>query len=156
MFRGGSEISMDGKGRIAMSARHRDELMARCSGRIVITIDDVHRCLFIYPEPEWEAVEAPIAAMPASDPKARRLQHLRIGHARELVLDNTGRVLIPPELRTYAGLVKDLKLVGTGKYLELWDLKTWETQFEKWLSEPAAAEAAPSEEQQVPLPNEKQ
>ncbi len=151
MFRGGSEISMDGKGRIAMSARHRDELMARCSGRIIITIDIQHRCLLVYPEPAWEVVEREIAALPLLDPDTRRVQRLLIGHARELVLDNTGRVLIPPELRAYAGLVKELMLVGQGHRLELWDLKTWEAKREEWLSEAAAATAMPSEMQQLSL-----
>lgn len=144
MFRGGSEISMDGKGRIAMSARYRDELMAICSGRIIITIDIHHRCLLVYPEPAWEVVEREIAAMPAFDADTRRVQRLLIGHARELVLDNTGRVLIPPELRAYAGLVKEVMLVGQGHRLELWDLKTWEGLREEWLSEAAAAKVMPS------------
>jgi len=152
VFRGNSEISMDLKGRVAFSVRYRDELMARCGGRIVVTIDIFNRCLMVYPEPEWEAFEREFASNAScneANEGARVVQRLKIGHARELALDNTGRVLIPPELRDYAELVKDVVLVGTGRLLELWDLNAWKTKRELWISEATTSEKLKNEIQQL-------
>ncbi|MGK2913062.1 MAG: division/cell wall cluster transcriptional repressor MraZ [Porticoccaceae bacterium] len=149
MFRGSSEISMDAKGRIAVPARYRDALMVGCNGRLVVTIDIQDKCLLIYPEPEWESVERQIAALPTLNPNTRRLQRLLIGHARELELDSSGRVLIPPELRSHAELEKTLMLVGQGHRLELWAEKNWSLGRIDWLleaSSPGAGAATVPEE----------
>jgi len=58
-----------------------------------------------------------------------------IGHATDLELDNSGRILLPQALRDYAGLQKHVALIGQGKKLELWDLDSWTSQREQWLAE---------------------
>ncbi len=139
MFRGSNEINMDTKGRMAIPARYRDGLVAQCDGCLVATIDIKDKCLFIYPLPEWEKIESDIAALPTFNDATRRLQRLLIGHAREMELDGNGRVLIPPELRSYAQLDKKAMLVGQGRRFELWSQDNWNAQREAWLEEAAAA-----------------
>lgn len=151
MFRGSSDISLDTKGRIAIPARYRDALMAGCGGCLVATIDIQDKCLFIYPQPEWEKIERQIAALPTFNPDTRRLQRLLIGHARELELDGSGRALIPPELRSYAELEKEVTLVGQGHRLELWSQANWLAQRSAWLAEAAATAALPQEMQHLSL-----
>ncbi len=56
MFRGANAISLDAKGRLAMPSRYRDELVSRCEGQLIVTIDAVDPCLCVYPLPEWELI----------------------------------------------------------------------------------------------------
>lgn len=151
MFRGSNEINMDAKGRMAVPARYRDHLMEKCAGELVATIDVKDRCLLIYPLPEWEKIEAQIAALPTFNDNTRRLQRLLIGHARELELDSNGRVLVPPELRSYAQVDKKVMLVGQGRRFELWSQENWETKREAWLEEGLDDLVIPEEMQSLSL-----
>lgn len=151
MFRGNNEINMDAKGRMAVPARYRDALAADCGGQLVATIDIEDRCLFLYPLPAWQEIEAQIARLPTFNPDTRRLQRLLIGHARELEMDSSGRVLIPPELRAYAGLDKEVVLVGQGHRFELWSTDAWAARREQWLAEAAGGRALPAEMQSLSL-----
>ena len=151
MFRGNNEINMDAKGRMAVPARYRDALAAGCDGQLVATIDIEDRCLFLYPLPAWQEIEAQISKLPTFNPDTRRLQRLLIGHARELEMDSNGRVLIPPELRTYAGLDKEIVLVGQGHRFELWSTDSWNARREQWLAEAAGGRAIPAEMQSLSL-----
>ncbi len=151
MFRGSNEINMDAKGRMAVPSRYRDTLLARSEGQLVATIDIEDRCLFLYPLPAWQEIESQIARLPTFNPDTRRLQRLLIGHARELDLDGNGRVLIPPELRAYAGLEKQVVLVGQGHRFELWSTENWNARREEWLAEAAGGRAIPAEMQNLSL-----
>ena len=135
MFRGISSITLDEKGRIAMPARYRERLQEGCGGHLVATIDTNHRCLLLYPAPEWERIEKRIEALPDFDPKAQGVKRLLLGHANDLEMDSSGRLLLPQELRQYARLERQLSLVGQGKKLELWDQEAWGKQREQWLGE---------------------
>lgn len=135
MFRGVNTINLDAKGRMAMPARYREQLQGQCNGHLVATIDTGARCLLLYPVQEWEEIQRKIEALPSFNPTSRRVQRLLIGHATDLELDGSGRILLPQALREYAGLQKQVALVGQGKKLELWDLAGWTEQRERWLSE---------------------
>lgn len=125
MFQGSHNINMDAKGRIAVPAKCRDSLASICDGRVVMTAHTQDRCVLIYPEPEWQNILPKIEALPSFNKAALRAQRLLIGYATALELDNNGRVLIPPTLRDYAGLDKELILVGLGRKFELWDEISW-------------------------------
>ncbi|MGK8707812.1 division/cell wall cluster transcriptional repressor MraZ [Metapseudomonas otitidis] len=125
MFRGANAISLDAKGRIAMPSRYRDELLSRCAGQLIVTIDAVDRCLTLYPLPEWEIIEAKLRELPSLREEARRLQRLLIGNAVDLELDGNGRFLVPPRLREYAGLDKKAMLVGQLNKFQIWDEDAW-------------------------------
>lgn len=84
MFRGANAISLDAKGRLAMPSRYRDELVSRCGGQLIVTIDAVDRCLTVYPLPEWELIEAKLRELPSLREETRRLQRLLIGNAVDL------------------------------------------------------------------------
>lgn len=137
MFRGISTINLDAKGRMAMPSRHRESLAALCGGRLVATIGIFNRCLLLYPLTEWEQIERDIQALPSFDPRAERIKHLLIGHAGDLELDGSGRLLLPRELREFARLEKHVCLVGQGRKMEIWDQPTWDRQRADWLDESA-------------------
>jgi len=135
VFRGVNTINLDAKGRMAMPARYRDQLQSQCSGQLVATIDTSARCLLLYPLHEWEEIQRKVEALPSFNPISRRVQRLLIGHATDVELDGAGRILLPQALREYAGLDKHVALIGQGKKLEIWDLESWTSQREQWLSE---------------------
>jgi MraZ protein len=125
VFRGANAVSLDAKGRLAMPSRYRDELVARCAGQLVVTIDALDACLCIYPLPEWEQIETKLRALPPLREENRRLQRLLIGNAVDLELDGSGRLLVPPRLREHARLDKRVMLVGQLNKFQLWDEDAW-------------------------------
>lgn len=125
MFRGANAISLDAKGRLAMPSRYRDELVARCAGQLIVTIDAVDPCLCVYPLPEWELIEAKLRELPSLREETRRLQRLLIGNAVDVELDGSGRFLVPPRLRAHAGLDKHAMLVGVLNKFQLWNEDAW-------------------------------
>lgn len=135
MFRGLNTINMDAKGRLAIPAKYRERLAELCDGHLVVTIDTEERSLLVYPMNEWEVIEKQIAALPSFDKRARRIQRLLIGHASDVGIDGSGRILLPAALREYAGLEKETVLIGQGKKLELWSKDAWEGTREEYLDE---------------------
>jgi MraZ protein len=151
VFRGSNEINMDAKGRLAVPSRYRDALLTAAEGQLVATIDFEDPCLIIYPLPAWRDIEVQLARLPTFNPDARRVQRLLIGHARELELDGSGRLLIPPELRAYAGLEKAVVLVGQVHRFELWSAEHWNASREQWLAAAAGGQSLPAELQNLSL-----
>lgn len=133
MFRGATKVTLDSKGRVAIPVRHRERLSARGEGQVVCTVDPDY-CLLLYPLPDWEDIERKIMRLPSFQPKARRLQRLMVGYATEIELDASGRVLVPRELREFAGLEKQAMLIGQGSKLELWDEARWNERRDEWLA----------------------
>lgn len=133
MFRGVTQLSLDVKGRLAVPAKYRGELMSSCAGCLIVTVDP-SRCLLIYPQPAWEPIEKEINKLPSFDPITRKLQRLLVGNANDVEMDAAGRILISPPLREFAGLTKDVVLVGQGAKFELWDETQWNLQIEDALT----------------------
>ena len=124
MFRGATKITLDAKGRLAVPTRYRERIAARCANQLVTTVDR-DQCLLIYPYPDWEDIERKLERLPSFQKAARRLQRLMIGYATEMELDGHGRVLMPKELREFAGIERKAMLVGQGRKFELWDEQRW-------------------------------
>jgi len=134
MLRGVNTLSLDNKGRMAVPARYREAVMSRCDGQMVVTVDRDH-CLLLYPLPDWEEIERKLVRLPGFKKPVRRLQRLLIGHATECELDGSGRILLPPPLREFAGLDKTVVLIGQGNKFEVWAEEAWNARRAEWLSE---------------------
>lgn len=117
VFRGGPVLTLDGKGRITVPSRWRDVLMATVQGQMVVA-KNPDGCLSLYPLPVWETFENSVLSLATENDAWRRFF---IGSATEVELDSAARVLIPPELREWAGLVEKVKFMGVGSHFELWD-----------------------------------
>lgn len=117
VFQGSSALTLDAKGRVSIPTRHRDALTSQSEGRLTLTRHP-DGCLLMYPRTEWEKKRVEIAAFPMS---ARGLQRLLLGNAQDVELDGSGRILIAPELRTAAGLTREVMMMGMGAHFELWD-----------------------------------
>ena len=116
---------MDAKGRIGLPTRYHADALADCQGKFVITVDLYTTCLALYPLPEWEEIEARLNGLPSTQDFAMVKRRL-IGYATDTNMDATGRLLISPELRAFAGLEKSVVLVGQGKKCEIWDKEAWD------------------------------
>jgi MraZ protein len=144
MFRGAAKVTLDDKGRMVIPTRYREQIAERAQGQLVVTVDR-DQCLLLYPLPDWEQIERKLMSLPSLHAQARRLQRLMVGHATDLTLDAHGRLLLPPELREFAGLARHAMLIGQGNRFELWDETRWNTRRDFWLA---------SEEQVTDLPSE--
>lgn len=135
MFRGINNINLDAKGRMAVPTRYRQPLYETANGSLVITINHSERCLWIMPINEWLILENKVAQLPNMNSHAQRLQRILIGHATEADMDKSGRLLIPPPLRDFAGLDKHVVLVGQVNKFELWSEPVWNDRRDQWLAE---------------------
>ena len=134
MFRGATKVTLDAKGRLAIPTRYRERIAASCDGQLVATVDKDY-CLLIYPFPDWEEIEMKLVALPSLNKSARRLQRLMVGYATEIDIDGHGRILLPRELREFAGLGRQAILLGQGNKFELWDEDSWNKKRDAWLSD---------------------
>ena len=132
VFRGGPVLTLDGKGRITVPVRWRDMLVATVQGQLVVA-KNPDGCLSLYPLPVWEQFEASLLSLTTEDEAWRRFF---VGSATEVEIDSASRVLIPPELRAWAGFDKEVKFMGVGSYFELWDSARYAEQEAKLLAGP--------------------
>ncbi len=151
MFRGVSTLNLDVKGRLAIPTRHRDSLIGQSNGQLVITVNNSERCLWLYPLNEWEEIERKVVSLPSLDPAAQQLKRILIGHATDCELDRSGRVLLPPPLRQFAGLDKRVVLIGQGNKFELWNEELWNTRRDEWLAQDMVAGPLPVEMESLSL-----
>lgn len=126
MFRGTSYHTIDPKGRFIIPARFRDVIKANGGDGIMITrMDD---CLFAYTQDQWGKLEQKILYLPQKDEAMRRFQRVFIGGAHDCRYDAQGRVLIPPSLKQYSGLEKDIVLVGVLNRFEIWSRENYDRE----------------------------
>ncbi len=151
MFRGVNPINLDGKGRLAIPARYRESINDHCDGKMVATIDTESKCLLLYPQPEWDVIQAKLDALPSFNKAARRIQRLLVGHATDLDMDAAGRVLVPAPLREYALLEKRIVLLGQGNKFEIWSEELWNETRDEYLLDVDSGAALPDEMQTLSL-----
>jgi len=113
---------LDDRGRFVLPAKIREKL----EGTVYITRAPAEKCLNLYTETEWESIAEKMRALPTSlDPNVARLQRKIFGKACSCEVDKQGRISLTDELMEYAGLKKDVMLVGMNTKLEIWDADRW-------------------------------
>jgi len=130
-FLGTNNLNLDGKHRMSMPARYRERIKDVCGGNMVVSPAAPlivpgqnplpEQCLWLYTANEWEAVMQQVMALPSTNPVGRMMQRQFLGNAEEINLDAGGRLLLPSRLREYAGIEKNIVLIGQGKKFEIWD-----------------------------------
>lgn len=126
MFRGSSFHTIDAKGRVIVPARFRDVI--RAGGGDGIMVSRMDRCLFAYTYEEWGKIEARILALAEKSASMRRFRRVFIGGAFDCACDKQGRILIPPTLRQYGGLEREIVLVGVLDHFEIWSRENWDSE----------------------------
>lgn len=123
MFRGNSFHTIDPKGRLIIPSRFRDVLHASSFNSLMVSKMD--GALAAYPFEEWQKIEQRVLNMAVKSDTIRRFRRFFIGGAFDCPHDKQGRILIPSALREYAGLRKDIVLVGVLDHFEIWAKENW-------------------------------
>lgn len=121
MFLGTYSPRLDDKGRLTLPAKFRDELEA---GLVVTRTQD--RALAVYPRRVFEEKMAGLLSAPSTVKQVRDYQRMVMASASDEVPDKQGRVTIPPKLREYAALEREVVVIGAGDRAEIWDAETWQ------------------------------
>lgn len=133
MFLGTHTPRLDDKGRMFLPAKFREKL----AGGVVITRGQEH-CLYVYPMAEFERVATAMQSSPTTSRPVRDYQRVFLSGASDEVPDKQGRVTIPANLRSYAGLSHECTVIGAGSRVEIWDTASWNAYLEE--TEPAYAD----------------
>ena len=124
MFRGRYQHTIDPKGRLSVPAKFRD-VLAQYDGQLVVVPDGA--CLEVHPLQEWQRMEAKLRDQSQFSAEVREVSRLYFSRAKDVTLDAAGRILLSPDVRQYAGLEKDVTLVGGGlPKFEIWDRARFE------------------------------
>lgn len=122
MFLGTYTPKLDDKGRLTLPAKYRDEL----AGGLMITKGQDHS-LTVFPRDEFAALAERAASASRSNPQARAFLRSLASGTEEQRPDSQGRITLSSAHRKYAGLAKDCVVIGSVRYLEIWDATAWET-----------------------------
>jgi MraZ protein len=122
VFLGTHRPRLDDKGRLALPARFRDELP---EGVVITKGQD--RCLYGFPLGEFRAIGDKLRDQPLSARALREYSRTLFGSATQEQPDKQGRVTLPQALRDYAGLDRDVVVVGINSRFEIWDAGAWDT-----------------------------
>ena len=121
MFLGEYQHSIDQKGRVILPAKFREEL---ADGMVIAM--GLDKCLFVYTPAEWAKLEDSIREMPLiSNQNARAFTRRLLSGATKGAPDKQGRVSLPQNLRDFAGISKDVVVIGVGSRAEIWDKEVW-------------------------------
>jgi MraZ protein len=126
MFLGQFQHAFDEKGRLMIPARYRDEL----EGGAYIT-QGFDRCLMVMTGNYFKQVYDSLSSMNLADPSTRLLRRLILSNAYPIEADKVGRVLVPQNLRQFAGLSGEAIVAGQGEYFEVWTPEAWEAQMKQ-------------------------
>lgn len=120
MFLGEYQHTLDAKGRVSLPVKFRSEM----TGRIVVSkgLDD---CLYVYPADEYKAFVEGLLARRDFDASTRRVRRFFAAGATDVEPDSAGRIPLSPGLREFAGLSKEVAVIGNGNRIEIWDAKRW-------------------------------
>ncbi len=121
MFIGEYQHAIDNKGRLFIPARFREGL-----GDKFILTKGLDGCLFVYPPKDWTALEQKMRSLPFTRADARAFMRFFFSGATEGEADKQGRILIPSNLREYAGLERETMIIGVSSRVEIWSRQRWE------------------------------
>jgi MraZ protein len=137
VFLGTHHPRLDDKGRLILPAKFREQLEAG-----VVVTRGQERCLYVFPAAEFERLAEQLRQAPVTSKQARDYLRVFLSGASDEVPDKQGRITLPANLRSYAGLDRDVAVIGAGQRVEIWDAAAWET----YLAEQEQAFAEQAEE----------
>lgn len=120
MFTGEYQHTLDDKGRVIVPAKLREGL-----GDTIMITRGLDRCLFIYHLDDWMKIEQKVKELPVTRRDARAFTRYFFSGAAEVEIDRQGRILIPQNLRDYAGIEKEVMIIGVSNRVEVWSEEAW-------------------------------
>jgi len=130
MFRGWHYHAIDEKGRLSIPTRFREVLNGRSENHLVIT--GLNKYLAAFPLSTWRVIEEKYSNLPDFDAEARSFLRLFVSGATECSIDKQGRILVPPSLREFARLEKEVAVVGMLRSFEIWNRQTFEREMQEY------------------------
>ncbi len=124
MFYGEFEHHLDRKSRLILPAKIRETAKNNYVEKFFLT-RGLDKCLFMLPEEEWKNQERKFKSMPFTKQEVRSFNRLFFSGAQEVIFDKQGRVHIPQYLKEFAGIKKDVVVIGVADRIEIWDKETW-------------------------------
>ena len=121
MFQGEYQHGLDTKGRLILPVRIREEL-----GTQFVLTKGLDGCLFIFTPSAWMDFYDKLNQLPTSSKEARKLKRYFIGSSIECETDKQGRFLIPPVLRNFAEIDKEVTILGVSDKIEIWSTERYE------------------------------
>ena len=121
MFMGEYNHTVDTKGRLIVPSKFREQL-----GDEFVVTKGLDGCLFVYSKSEWENIEEKFRNVPLTTKDARKFARFFFAGAASCEVDKQGRILLPVDLREYAGIEKDVVSVGVFNRVEIWDKDKWQ------------------------------
>ena len=121
MFMGEYNHSIDAKGRLIIPSKFRDML-----GDEFVVTEGLEGCLFVFEKDDFESFMDKLNEKSDLEAKVRKIKRFFISGAQEMEPDKQGRMLVPPTLREYAGLEKEVVFAGVGGHIEIWDKSKWD------------------------------
>ena len=128
MFIGSYQHNIDAKGRVIIPTKFREEL-----GECFYVTMGINNCLFVLSKEQWDLFLDKLANQPIS--KATDIARFFCAGATEAVPNAQGRILIPEHLRKYAGIDKDVTVIGSGNRVEIWNTDKWNEYLENQTQE---------------------
>ena len=129
LFRGRFEHNIDDKGRLSIPSKFRDVIDQNHDGRIVLT--NLPHCLVVYTPDEWEILESKASKLSTLKANVQGFLRYFYSGATECELDKQGRILVPPTLRSAAGLDKQVVLAGMLNKIEIWSRERWDEEIQR-------------------------
>ena len=121
MFMGEYNHTIDSKGRLIIPSKFRETL-----GDEFVVTKGLDGCLFVYDNKEWSAFEEKLKSLPLTNKDARQFVRFFLAGATLAEVDKQGRILVPANLREFAGLEKEVVLVGVASRVEIWSKSRWD------------------------------
>ena len=137
-FLGEYEATLDSKGRFLLPAGFKRQLPENEITRFVVN-RGFEKCLSLYPIQSWKPLYDQISTLNDFDPKVREFRRFFLNGAIEVEPDTAGRILVPQNLKDYAGLGKDIVLVAAVNKIEIWDKENYQKFFESYSPEDFSA-----------------
>jgi len=127
MFLGEYQPNITEGNRIALPKKLREQIV----GEEIILSKGFEKCVFLYDRGDWAQEWQKQAVNPITDSKTRELKRYVFSGAVDATVDEQGRFVVPQSLRSYAGLEKDVVVIGAGDHIELWDGEAWSLHLNK-------------------------
>jgi len=124
MFYGEFQHSIDRKGRLILPAKFRETAKNQFVEKFFVT-RGLDKCLFMFSEEEWRSQENKFKGMSFTKQQSRTFNRLLFSGAQEIAFDKQGRVLLPQYLKDFAGIKKDVMIVGVSNRIEIWAKELW-------------------------------
>ncbi len=128
MFYGEYLHTLDRKGRIIMPSKFRDAAKANFVEKFYLN-RGLDKCLFMFSEEEWKLQEQKFRTMSFTKLEIRKFSRIYFSGAVEIILDKQGRILVPQYLKDFAGIKREVMIIGVSNRIEIWSKDSWQEYY---------------------------